>query len=148
MKLSDLYAAEIAQEDRAFVVLRSDFSPSENRITLVDPAGEKAAKAAFMFDAAIRRKVKKYEESHKELQAECEEAGDFLEYNLGLELECKTLRDAFCHEIVEGWDFSDEFTPENLQAALDAFRAPVLASLQRQIINQFRAMNEAHSGKF
>lgn len=147
MKLSDLYKAEIPTEDRSFVVRRSDFSESENRITLVDPASDKAAKAAFMFDSAIKRRMKKYEEANKDLIAECQEAGDFSEYNVGFDFMCQDLRDAFCLEIVEGWDFDDEFTPENVQAALDAFRAPVLVSLQRQIIDAFRRMTREHAKK-
>lgn len=147
MNLSDLYQAELPTESREFIVMRSDYTPSENKIRLIDPASDKAAKAAFMFDSAIKRKLKKYEAENERLLAECKEAGDFLEYNVGFEFKCQELRDAFCHEVVEGWDFDDEFTPENLQSALDGFRSPVLASLQRQIIDAFRAQSVAWAKK-
>lgn len=138
MNLSELYHAEIPTESRRFEVIRSDGSLSGHHITLVDPVGAKAAKAAFMFDSALARRAKKYESENAELLEQCKEAGDFTEYNLGFDLYCQDLRDAFALEVVESWDFDNEFTTDALKAAIEGFRAPLLLGLQRQIIDAFR----------
>ena len=147
MKLSDLYAAETPTDSRTFSVLRSDFTDSGHKITLIDPTGDKAAKAAFMFDAAIKRRMKRYEADSADLLKECEEAGDYSQFNVGFDFICQDLRDAFCREVVEGWDFDDDFSEANLQSAIDSFRAPALVSLQRQIIDAFRRIGTERAKK-
>lgn len=147
MNLSDLYQKETAPESRKFEVIRSDGTPSGHHITLINPSSAKAASVAFMFDSALNRRMKKYEEEKKALREECEAAANFSEYNIGFEMACQDLRDAFAMEVVDGWDFDNEFTPEALKAAIDGYRSPVLFSLQRQIINAYRDMVEAQAKK-
>lgn len=147
MNLSDLYQKETAPESRKFEVIRSDGTQSGHHITLIDPSSAKAASVAFMFDSSLNRRMKKYEEEKKALRDECEAAVNFSEYNIGFEMACQDLRDAFAMEVVDSWDFDNEFTPEALKAAIDGYRSPVLFSLQRQIINAYRDMVEAQAKK-
>lgn len=147
MKLEDLCAKEVAKDERTFEVLRSDMTLSGGHITLIDPFGEKSSKASYLFNNAIKRRLEKYEVANTELLNHCKEIGDYSRYNIEFTSSCKDLRDAFCHEIVEGWDFDDEFTSERLQAALNAFRAPQFISLQEQIISRFNKLAEERAKK-
>lgn len=147
MNLKDLYSAEVAAESRQFEVLRSDGSLSGHHITLIDPTSAKAANIAFMFEAASDRRAKKYNAEQKELLEECRVAENFSEFNLGFELACQDLRDAFALEVVEGWDFDNEFSQEALKGAIEAYRAPVLISLQRQIVNAYHDMVTSQAKK-
>ncbi len=147
MNLSELYNKEVDATDRRIEVLRSDVSPSGHFITLKDPLNAEASRLVFMFDQACLSRAEPFETDNKEMLARCVEIENHTEYNLAFEAHCQDLRDAFAVELVEGWDFDNEFTVDALKEAIAGFRSPMLFSLERQIIDGFRAILEEHSKK-
>lgn len=147
MKLSELYKASLPQDDRKFEVLRSDGTPSGHFITLVDPASSKAADAVFMREVAEGGMYSIYAEKNKELLKESEDNKNYTAFNVGFETFCEEIRDAFAVEVVEDWDFDNEFSKEELINAISSFRSPMLFSLQRQIINKFDQASKEHKKK-
>lgn len=147
MNLSDLYKAALPQDERKFEVLKSDGTCSGHFITLIDPAGEKAAKAVFMLSAAEQDKMKKYKKDNEALEADSKETGNFIAYNLGFSAFCQELHDAYAIELVEGWDFDNGFSSAELSKAISAYRAPLFLGLQRQIINAFNKLSESQAKK-
>lgn len=147
MNLESLYKQAVETDSRKFEVMKSDGMLSGHHITLIDPFGGKAARLTHMFDRAIAAKAAAFETDNPGLLESCKQAEDFTEYNLKFEEACQDVRDAFACELVESWDFDNEFNQEALSGAIKAFRFPLVFSLERQIINAYRNLLSEHAKK-
>lgn len=147
MNLSELCRQAVETDSRKVEVVKSDGTMSGHHLVLIDPFGAQAAKLTHMFDRAVAVKAAEFEKDNKDLLEASTKAKDFTEYNLKFEAHCQDLRDAFACELVESWDFDNEFSAESLKTAIKAYRFPLIFSLERQIINAFRNIMAEHAKK-
>lgn len=137
MKLNELYSKEFSQK-KTFEVLRSDGTPSGGHITLKSPDDDAAALAFMRFNRLLGKYAKYFESKHELLQKECEEAGDFREYNYMFNAGLIELNNALAIDIVEGWDFDDVFSVQALENILKEFNG-----LGEQVVTEFiNSINE------
>ena len=147
MKLADLYKKAVETDARTFEVVRSDGSMSGATITLKDPFGAEATQLGFMFDRLVGIRAAEFEKDNADLLKKCKKAKDFTEYNLGFDAYCQDLRDSFAADLVESWTFENEFTRDAVVEVIQAFRFPLVFSLERQIIDKFKSIIAEHAKK-
>lgn len=121
MNISELYEKEVEQKDRQFEVLRSNGDKSGHHITLKPVNSESVELAAGKYRRIMAMFDESFKEKNKALYDESEKSGDFYEYNYRVNKELAVIRNAVCLELVEGWDFDNEFSIKELENALAGF---------------------------
>lgn len=131
MKLEELFVKAV-NDSVTFAVLLPGGEECGNSITLKPIGGEDTALATMRYMRLLKMYDDKFEKEHKELKTECEAAKDFSEYNYLHQKGVAALNKAYAQELVDGWDFDNEFTQDALSDLLDGYPA-----LSQQIIDNF-----------
>ena len=137
MNLADIFNAATSSAN-SFEVLKSDGTPSGNRITLKAHTDKDVILASARYNRVLMSMLEKFDADNADLKAECEAAKNFTEYNLKLDFELQELRQAFAAELVSGWDFDNEFTKDELVKVLSSFTGEF--ALHKQILDAYNAM--------
>ena len=136
MKLADLLKQAENQAHKVAVMIGDE--PSGNYLTLKSVGSDDTNLALTRYHRLLKLFDERFEKDNAELKAECEAAKDFGEYNIKHNIEVSKLHKAFSVELVDGWDFDDEFSADTLSQLLD-----VMPSLALQIRDEFyKALGE------
>lgn len=136
MKLADLLK-QAESAGRKVPVMVGD-EPSGNHLMLKPVGSDETNLALTRYHRLLKLFDERFEKDNAELKAECEAAKDFGEYNIKHNIEVLKLHKAFALELVDGWDFDDEFSANTLSQLLD-----VMPSLALQIRDEFyKALGE------
>lgn len=136
MKLADLLKQAETQSHKVPVMIGDE--PSGNHLMLKAIGSDETNLALTRYHRLLKLFDERFEKDNAELKAECEAAKDFGEYNIKHNIEVLKLHKAFALELVDGWDFDDEFSADTLSQLLD-----VMPSLAMQIRDEFyKALGE------
>lgn len=136
MKLADLLKQAESPSHKVPVMVGS--SPTGNHLMLKAVGSDETNLALTRYHRLLKLFDERFEKDNAELKAECEAAKDFGEYNIKHNIEVSRLHKAFAAELVDGWDFDDEFSADTLSQLLDA-----MPSLAMQIRDEFyKALGE------
>jgi hypothetical protein len=142
MKLAELYQQAVTAEAPKFEVLNSAGEKSGHHIFLKAHDDESATKAVFRYQRVVSSFDERFKSENAELYSECEACKNFNEYNYLYNKELVEIDKALARELVTGWDFDDEFSPEALDAIIEAFDG-----LAKQIVAAFFAAVAEHAKK-
>lgn len=136
MKLADLLKQAENPVHKVPVMIGDE--PSGNNLMLKPVGSDETNLALTRYHRLLKLFDERFEKDNAELKAECEAAADFGEYNIKHNIEVLKLHKAFAVELVDSWDFDDEFNADTLSQLLD-----VMPSLTLQIRDEFyKALGE------
>ena len=136
MKLADLLKQAETQSHKVPVMIGDE--PSGNHLMLKAVGSDDTNLALTRYHRLLKLFDERFEKDNAALKDECEAAKDFGEYNIKHNIEVLKLHKAFAVELVDDWDFDDEFSTDTLNQLLD-----VMPSLAMQIRDEFyKALGE------
>lgn len=136
MKLADLLKQ--AENPAHMVPVMVGDEPSGNHLILKSVGSDETNLALTRYHRLLKLFDERFEKDNAELKAECEAAKEHGEYIIKHGIELSNLNKAFALELVDGWDFDDEFSTDTLEQLLDA-----MPSLVLQIRDEFyKALGE------
>lgn len=144
MNIADLFNAATSSSN-SFEVLKSDGTQSGHRITLKAHTDKDVILAAARYNRVRSLLLKRFDDENSELLSECKEAEDFTEYKFKREFAQQELLQAFAVEVVEGWDFDNQFSKHELMNVMTLVSGD--HSLAEQVLRAYNNMIEEQKKK-
>lgn len=119
LSLKDFYFEEKYAAGTHMQIKMPDGTDSGEWLNIVSPEADAAVKAMRAYLQAYRMHTQHLEP----LRKQCEDSGDFTDYNISLGEACSGLNHDLAVEIVNGWSFDETFSREALNELLVQYKA-------------------------